>query len=448
MRAIMLTFVGLVSLSAGCGKPAPASAHHSTRGNTSTSSATGTGGGVGGGGVATVSSASTSSSSTSSGTGGTGAGGMPAGGPTPVPKTNQSKIYVHMMPWFETPASSGKWGKHWTMNNQNPDVIDATGRRQIASFYYPLIGPYASADHDVIEYQLLLMKYAGVDGVLVDWSTTIKAFDFPKNVQNAEAIIAVTAAVGLEFSVVYEDHNVALAEAQGFVQNAIAQGQADLAYLQNNYWPKPNYVHVNGAPLVLDFGPQTFMMPSDWQQIFAPLSQKPTFLPLWYHANLAGSTASGEFAWVYSDFINGLTNFYENHPLALKFGVAYPGFNPFYAAGGWAGPNYQLPYNGTGTFAQTLDLALGSGAGYVQLCTWNDYGEGTMIEPTREFGYGFLTTLQQKLGVTFGQNAFDVINTLYNERKQYAGDAAKQAQLDEAFNDLVALNVAAAASLL
>ena len=66
----------------------------------------------------------------------------------------------------------------------------------------------------------------------------------------------------------------------------------------------------------------------------------------------------------------------------------------------------------------------------------------------QEFGYGFLTTLQQKLGVTYGQNELDLINKLYNERKQYAGDAAKQAQLDQAFDDLVTLQVSAAASLL
>jgi hypothetical protein len=366
---------------------------------------------------------------------------MPTQGPGPVavPKTSSTKVYVHMMPWFETPTSSGKWGQHWTMANQDPNIVDSTGRRQIASYYYPLIGPYASGDHDVIEYQLLLMKYAGVDGVLIDWSSTVKAWDFPKNVKNAEAIIALTAAVGLEFGVVYEDHNVGLAQAQGFVQDVIAQGKADLGYLQNNYFTQPNYIKVGSAPLVLDFGPQTFTMQSQWDQILAPLSQQPFLVPLWYHSNLAGTHANAEFAWVYSDFTTGLMHFYQTHPFSLFFGVAYPGFNPFYAAGGWAGPNYQLPYNGTGTFSQTFDLAVGSGALYVQLCTWNDYGEGTMIEPTREFGYGFLTTLQQKLGVTFGQNAFDLINMLYNDRKTYAGNAAKQAQLDQAFGDLVSL---------
>src|SRR6266849_6757025 len=83
-------------------------------------------------------------------------------GPVAVPKTETTKLYVHVMPWFDTKASQGSWGIHWTMANRNPDIIDGSGRRQIASYYYPMIGPYASGDRDVVEYQLLLMKYAGV----------------------------------------------------------------------------------------------------------------------------------------------------------------------------------------------------------------------------------------------------------------------------------------------
>jgi hypothetical protein len=370
--------------------------------------------------------------------------------PVGVSKTFGKKIYVHIMPWFESNATSGNgaWGLHWTMANQNPNATDASGRRQIASYYYPLIGPYGSGDKDVIEYQLLLMKYAGVDGVLIDWPGTINAWDYPKNRQNSEAIIALTAAVGLDFAVVYEDHNVGMAFDAGLIQNKIAAAQADVTYLKNNYFTRSNYIKVNSAPLLLDFGPQTFLSPSDWTSIFAPLPTKPTFLSLWYQSNQPGANASGEYPWIYSDFTTGLTNFYNNRPLNVKFGVAYPGFNTFYTAGGWGGPGWSLPYNGTGTFGQTLDLAKNSGVNYIQLATWNDYGEGTMIEPTREFGYGFLTTLQQKLGVSYSQTELELINTLYQQRKQYAGNGAKQADLDQAFNYLVALQVASATSIL
>ena len=38
-----------------------------------------------------------------------------------------------------------------------------------AAHYYPKIGPYASNDPDVLEYHFLLMKAAGVTGIILDW---------------------------------------------------------------------------------------------------------------------------------------------------------------------------------------------------------------------------------------------------------------------------------------
>ncbi|MCP3162199.1 glycoside hydrolase family 71/99-like protein [Myxococcus qinghaiensis] len=370
--------------------------------------------------------------------------------PVRVPKSVGKKIYAHLMPWFETSSSSGNgaWGIHWTMANQNPNNVDGSGRRQIAAHYYPLIGPYASGDKDVIEYQLLLMKYAGVDGVLIDWPGTVNAWDYPKNKQNSEAFIARTAAVGLDFAIVYEDHNIQLAANAGIITDKLAAGRADMGYLRDHYFSQGNYIRVNNAPLLLDFGPQTFQTPSDWTNLFGALSPKPAFLTLWYESQEAGANASGEYAWIYSDFMAGLNHFYANRPLGLKMGVAYPGFHTFYSAGGWDGPTWGIPHNGLNSFQQTLDAALGSSVGHVQLATWNDYGEGTMLEPTREFGYGFLTTLQQRLGVPYSQRELELINTLYQQRKQHAGNAARQAELDQAFQHLVALQVAQAEAIL
>ena len=38
-------------------------------------------------------------------------------------KTNPMKVYMHYMPWFETPATLGgtNWGYHWKMNNQESE---------------------------------------------------------------------------------------------------------------------------------------------------------------------------------------------------------------------------------------------------------------------------------------------------------------------------------------
>ena len=120
-------------------------------------------------------------------------------------------VYVHMMPWFETKESNGgTWGIHWTMANRNPDnVVD--GKQDIASYYHPEIGAYASSDPDVIDWQTGHMKTAGIKGIFLDWPGTTEAFDYPKNRQNAEAIIDGIDRAGLQFAVVYEDNNLNLA---------------------------------------------------------------------------------------------------------------------------------------------------------------------------------------------------------------------------------------------
>ena len=47
------------------------------------------------------------------------------------------------------------------------------------------------------------------------------------------------------------------------------------------------------------------------------------------------------------------------------------------------------------TFVETLKLAQTSGSQIVQIATWNDYGEGTVVEPTSALGYRYLEHIQQ-----------------------------------------------------
>ena len=85
---------------------------------------------------------------------------------------------------------------------------------------------------------------------------------------------------------------------------------------------------------------------------------------------------------------------------------------------------------------ETLGLAFKSKASLVQIATWNDYGEGTIIEPTVEFGYRYLESLQKhktrKSGKTFQHTANDLRLPLmlYTVRKQAGSDRKVLADLD------------------
>ncbi|UEG49083.1 hypothetical protein LK994_10620 [Ferruginibacter lapsinanis] len=366
--------------------------------------------------------------------------------PVAVSKSVTKKVFVHVMPWFETPETNvplGAWGVHWRMANRDPNVI-ADGKRQIASYYYPLIGPYASGDKDVIEYQLLLMKLSGIDGVFIDWPGLRNVTDYILNARNSESMIAQLKKVGLNYAIVYEDQNLKP------ILDRVGQAKTDISYLESRHFTKSNYEKINSKPLLMVFGPQALLDEASWTDVFSVLTQKPAFFPLLYQSNKAGVNATGEFAWVGSGNTSALTNFYNNGYAGLKITAAYPGFKDFYAAGGWPGAlGWTIDHNGTNTFNTTVDLALATSNNYLQLVTWNDYGEGTMIEPTKEFGYSFLTSLQQKLGASaMSQAKLEMVKRLFDLRKDKANNADAQKALDQIFYYMVSLQFDKAQELL
>lgn len=85
--------------------------------------------------------------------------------------------------------------------------------------------------------------------------------------------------------------------------------------------------------------------------------------------------------------------------------------------------------------------------------TWNDYGEGTIIEPTQEFGYQYLGIVQntrRPLSADFSTTPDDLRLplALYRLRTAHTGDAAINAQLDEAYTALIAGDTPTAAALI
>ena len=143
-------------------------------------------------------------------------------------------VMIHYMPWFQSPYSLGSdnWGAHWTgdgiastyQSNPffyfDPNVTNSNGEAEIASWYYPLIGPYDSDDPAALEYHVLLMKLAGIDGVIVDWYGPDNYYDYAINNQRTLALFNYTRKAGLKFSLCYEDATIQ-AEINGGSMNGV-----------------------------------------------------------------------------------------------------------------------------------------------------------------------------------------------------------------------------------
>ena len=104
------------------------------------------------------------------------------------------------------------------------------------------------------------------------------------------------------------------------------------------------------------------------------------------------------------------------------------------------------------TFDQTLELAWQSNSELIQIATWNDYGEGTMIEPTKEFAYRYLESLQRRFATNkkFAYTPIDLRLPimLHQLRKHHAGNKARTASLNHASKLLFASKTTEAKTLL
>lgn len=366
-------------------------------------------------------------------------------------KSNPMEVWVHYMPWFEdkTTSGDGRWGQHWTMANKNPDIVDANGKRQIASHYYPLIGPYASSDKDVLEYHFLLMKYSGIDGILIDWYGTRNLYDYPLIKRNTEAIVEVLGKVGLKYAIVYEDQTLR----DGFETDAqrINQAKADMQYLEAELFSDDHYIRIRNKPLLLTFGPQVIHTPANWNHVLAAMASTPAFFTLYSHSHLTNNAthqnAAGEYIWV--DATPMETKYARKADVGQLIGGAYPGFKDYYREGGWGNQVLaDIDHENGALLDRLLHLASDEAVPYLQLITWNDFGEGTMIEPTAEFQYTFLEHIQDFTGVAYHKRALEDIHAYYRLKKQFADNSDKQRQLLQAFYYLISLQQDKASALI
>jgi hypothetical protein len=130
---------------------------------------------------------------------------------------------------------------------------------------------------------------------------------------------------------------------------------------------------------------------------------------------------------------------------------AFPRFHDIYAQAG-VSPSYGYLDDANGAIMQyTLGLAVTNGSAFVQVVTWNDFGEGTIVEPTVDYGYRDLGNIQnyrrQYLDPAFPwhTNNLTLANRVYNLRRSYATNSIANAELNQIFTNIINGNLTTAA---
>lgn len=355
-----------------------------------------------------------------------------------APPAPKKQILAHYMPWYESDPARNFYGWHWTMNHYHPERL-GHGKREAASNYTPLLGLYDSNDPDTLECHVLLMKLSGIDGVIIDWYGNESYLDYGLIHRNTQHLIRFIKKAGLHYVIMYEDQTVPKLLAEKRIPNddVVLHGQKLLQWIQSNWFTDPAYLTQNKQPVFMTFG-NGYYTGEQWNKIFSTLKPSPKY----FTESHQRPPAVGGFSWPQpgggtEGALKEQQKFYAAAKTWSDFvPAAFPRFDDVYEKANVHKSWGHIDDQKGKIYSSTLEEALKSKASIIQIATWNDWGEGTMIEPSVEFGYRDLEKTQQlrrqylEPRFVYTPQDLPLPVTLYRLRKKHKGDAKKAMELE------------------
>jgi len=255
-------------------------------------------------------------------------------------------VAIFYYPWYGTPLHDGTW-EHWNQNGHAPPA-------DVYSSYFPASGPYSSADPKVVARQVSQMAAAGVDEVIVSWWGKGSVED-----QRLPMVLAALKKARLRPAIHLEPYD----------GRSPASVAGDLAYLAS--W---------GIRDVYVYHPLDFPA-ADWTAV---THAKPSGMRLFAGTQLVGFAAQAGFDGFYTyDFIDfGGAKFIRLCDEAHMFHLlCAPSVGPGYD-GLRAGEQSISRGRANGrTYDDLWRAALRAHPDVVTITSFNEWGEGTQIEP-------------------------------------------------------------------
>lgn len=315
----------------------------------------------------------------------------------------------------------------------NADLLDASGRNQLAAMVYPAVGMQSQEDEEYLEYQILLAKAARIDGFVVEWSSPgDPAFlNIQKVAQRLGFFVGANWCVSqtLKWDVASWETNVLKTTATQ--QQKLQFGYEYARRLKAELYDKPTGLMLNGRPLLLLFGGDFFanadlpQLRTEWGGTAVPLIGRYMLgLPDAYAAGVLRQGANlvdGFYPWsgsgvpetsstdpelaplmavpthdafysadnllAYRERWIGYTKNFADKGLPLRMGCVMPGADNR-PCGGWGTKIFYIARNNGDTHRRQWELYAREreNLDLVLVGTWNDFTEDTLIEPTLERG--------------------------------------------------------------
>lgn len=297
----------------------------------------------------------------------------PVEGPDP-----SDKVAAFYYSWYGNPATDGEW-IHWTQEGYLPP-------KDIASDYFPALGAYSSNDRTVIAQHMAWLRQAGIGVIIVTWWGQGSREEKP-----VPLILQMAQRYGIKVTFHIEPYN-------GRTANGLLE---DVKYLYRRYGSNPAFF-LSTATSRYSPGNQPKPMFFVWDS-----SERDTGNPIqmdyWQkavdaiHALPQGGLIIAdmkESKWITGSHFDGLYNYATLHldqeggfawaasvpPDSLYIPSVIPGFSASRVK--YSSDTYVSRLDGT-TYNNQWATALGTGVqpAMVTVTSFNEWHEGTMIEP-------------------------------------------------------------------
>ena len=275
-----------------------------------------------------------------------------------VPPRSPARTAAFYYPWYASLTVDGEW-RHWDEGGHTPPT-------DIGSDYYPARGAYSSSDASVVDAQMAEMAAAGIDEVIVSWWGRGSFED-----QKLPVVAHAAAAHGLKLGVQIEPYD-------GRSADSVAQ---DISYLEAGYGTSDFWV----------YRAQDFPA-SDWAPALGGVTGATvwaeSFWDLLETGGVQAFAAAAGFSGVYTYDPYDVTG----PAMAQICGAARqdhllcsPSVAPGFSAVRATGQGAVRPRNGGATYDSMWQGAIDSGADVVSITSYNEWHEGSQIEPAVDF---------------------------------------------------------------
>ena len=261
------------------------------------------------------------------------------GGPT---------VSAFYYPWFATTVDDGSYA-HWAQDGHTPP-------NDIASVYYPALGVYSTDDPTVLDEQMGEIQRAGINQLAVSWWGRGSPED-----QRLPDVMAAAQARGIAIAIHLEP----------YAGRTVASTLSDIAYL-----------HGLGIDTFYVYQAFAGIAPAAWAPANDALHTQG--IVTWADTAFVGQAVAGHFSGVYTyDIVtwNG-SKFVRICGEAHRHGLlCAPSVGPGYDARRATGDPHVKPRRDGATYDSMWRAAIAAGADEVTITSFNEWQEGTQIEP-------------------------------------------------------------------